>query len=224
MARGIVGPLLPAYFANEVTADTRALVEEFFGSDPEFGRMAGQFQALVDKQRGGADAETESAREREAFDRARMAAELPIKARTAALVWALAGLFAWFIALLTWNERMGFRNPGVLIGVCFILGAVVCFSASFFVTPESRWRALVGLDDETPNLFDIVGGVTRASQRDVRRRLARRAFRATVLPARPAVLHRHGPARCLPRGVAPDPARDPRSSVWPRRPIRRRAA
>ena len=32
------------------------------------------------------------------------------------------------------------------------------------------------------------------------------------------------PARCLPRGVAPDPARDPRSSVLPRRPTRRRAA
>ena len=44
---------------------------------------------------------------------------------------------------------MGFRNPGVLIGVCFVVGAVVCFGASFFVKPESRWRALVGLDDET---------------------------------------------------------------------------
>ena len=32
------------------------------------------------------------------------------------------------------------------------------------------------------------------------------------------------PAHCLPRGVAPDPATDPRSSVSPRRPIRRRAA
>jgi hypothetical protein len=148
ITRDVIYDLLPAYFANEATADTRALVEEFFESDPEFGRMAGRFRALLDEKRG-AEAETESAREREAFDRARMAAELPIKARTAALVWALGGLFAWFIAILTWNERMGFRNPGVLIGVCLILGAVVCFGASFFVKPESRWRALVGLDDET---------------------------------------------------------------------------
>ena len=149
ITRDVIYDLLPAYFANEVTADTRVLVEEFFESDPEFGRMAGRFRALLEEKRGNGEAETESAREREAFDRARMAAELPIKARTAALVWALGGLFAWFIALLTWNERMGFRNPGVLIGVCFILGAVVCFGASFFVKPESRWRALVGLDDET---------------------------------------------------------------------------
>ena len=149
ITRDVIYDLLPAYFANEVTADTRVLVEEFFESDPEFGRMAGRFRALLEEKRGDVEAETESAREREAFDRARMAAELPIKARTAALAWVLAGLFAWFIALLTWNERMGFRNPGVLIGVCFTLAGVVCFGASFFVRPESRWRALVGLDDET---------------------------------------------------------------------------
>ena len=149
ITRDVIYDLLPAYFANEVTADTRVLVEEFFESDPEFGRMAGRFRALLEEKRGDAEAETEAAREREAFNRARMAAELRIKARTAALVWALGGVFAWFIALLTWNERLGFRNPGVLIGVCFILVAVVCFGASFFVKPESRWRALVGRDDET---------------------------------------------------------------------------
>ena len=97
----------------------------------QFGRMAGRFRALLEEKRGDAEAETESAHEREAFDRAPMAAELPIKARTAALVWAFGGLFAWFIALLTWNERMGFRNPGVLIGVCFILGAVVSSARPF---------------------------------------------------------------------------------------------
>jgi hypothetical protein len=111
--------------------------------------MSGRFRALLEEKRGDAEPETEAARERETFDRARIAAELPIKARTAALVWALGGLFAWFIALLTWNKRMGFRNPGVLIGVCFILGAVVCFAASFFVKPESRWRALIGLDERS---------------------------------------------------------------------------
>jgi len=97
--------------------------------------------------------DADAAREREAFDRARMAAELPVKVRTAALAWALGGLFAWFMAFVTWNERMGFRNPGVLIGVVFVLGAVVCFAASFFVKPESRWRALVGLDDESLEMF-----------------------------------------------------------------------
>ena len=68
ITRDVIYDLLPAYFANEVTADTRALVEEFFGSDPEFGRMAGRFRALLEEKRGDAEAETESAREREAFD------------------------------------------------------------------------------------------------------------------------------------------------------------
>jgi hypothetical protein len=43
----------------------------------------------------------------------------------------------------------GLLNPGFLPGVIFVAGAVVCFVASFFVKPESPWRALVGLDDET---------------------------------------------------------------------------
>jgi hypothetical protein len=89
------------------------------------------------------------AREREAFDRARLAADLQVKARTAALVWAAAGLFALLVAILTWNKLMGFFNPGVLLGVCFLAGAAVTFVLSFFVKPESPWRAVVGLDDET---------------------------------------------------------------------------
>ena len=149
ITRDVIYDLLPGYFANEVTAETRILVEEYLAADPEFGRMAERFQALLTEKRGDDEARTDAAREREAFDRARTATELPIKARTAALVWAAGGLFAWFIAFLTWNERMGLRNPGVVIGVCFLAGAVLCFAASFFVTPESRWRALVGLDDET---------------------------------------------------------------------------
>jgi hypothetical protein len=35
--------------------------------------------------------------------------------------------------------------------VCFRAGAVVTFVSSFYVKPESPWRALVGPDDETLN-------------------------------------------------------------------------
>jgi hypothetical protein len=149
VTRDVIYDLLPTYFAKEVSADTRTLVEEFFAADPEFGRMADRFRALLQEKRTEEELATDASREREAFERARTATELAVKARTAALVWAFAGLFAWLIAALTWNERMGFRNPGVLIGVCFLVGALVCFVASFWVKPESRWRALVGLDDET---------------------------------------------------------------------------
>ena len=40
ITRDVVTDLLPAYFANEASADTRALIEEFFHEDPEFARLA----------------------------------------------------------------------------------------------------------------------------------------------------------------------------------------
>jgi anti-sigma factor RsiW len=40
ITRDVVGDLLPAYFSGEASADTRALVEEFFAQDPEFERLA----------------------------------------------------------------------------------------------------------------------------------------------------------------------------------------
>ena len=149
ITREVIYDLLPAYFANEVSTDTRTLIDDFFADDPEFGRMAARFRTLLSEQQRQTEPETDAARERAAFDRARAAAELPIKARAAALAWALASLFSGVIAFLTWNDRMGFVNPGLVIGVCFALGAALTFAVSFFVTPDSPWRALVGLDDET---------------------------------------------------------------------------
>jgi len=40
ITRDIVTDLLPAYLSGEASADTRALVEEFFKQDPEFESMA----------------------------------------------------------------------------------------------------------------------------------------------------------------------------------------
>jgi len=64
-------------------------------------------------------------------------------------VWALASAFGWFMACMTWNDRLGFRNPGVILGVMFLAGARLTFGLSFVVKPESGWRAMAGLDDET---------------------------------------------------------------------------
>jgi len=41
----IIQDLLPAYFAGEASADTRALIEEFLVSDPEFARSVKEQQA-----------------------------------------------------------------------------------------------------------------------------------------------------------------------------------
>jgi hypothetical protein len=149
ITREVIYDLLPAYFANEVSADTRTLVEEFLASDPEFGRMAARFQTLLQDKNRHREPDTEAARERAIFDRAR-SADLRLKTRYAAVIWALASALAWFIAVVTWIPPMArYWNPGVILGVCFLIGAAVTFVASFFVTPDSKWRALLGLDDET---------------------------------------------------------------------------
>ena len=39
VTRDVVTDLLPVYLANEASADTRALVDEFLGQDPEFAGL-----------------------------------------------------------------------------------------------------------------------------------------------------------------------------------------
>jgi anti-sigma factor RsiW len=154
VTRDVIYDLLPSYFAGDASQDTRALVEAYFETDPEFARMASRFQSLIaDRQAssGAADAATEvRARERETFQCARTAAELPQKARASALGFGFASLFSFGVALLTWRPPMNaFYNPGVLLGVIFLVTAVVVFALSFRVRPDSWWRGLAGLDDET---------------------------------------------------------------------------
>jgi anti-sigma factor RsiW len=164
VTRDVIYDLLPGYFASDVSADTRAMVEEYFDTDPEFARMAKRFNALTAEKRQADDEATAAAREREAFVRVRTEAELPQKTRAAALIWGFASLFSFGIALMTWNARMGWRNPGVWLGLCFGAMAVVIFVLSYRVKPDSWWRPLAGLDDE--NLKSL-GWRRRRSHNDV---------------------------------------------------------
>jgi anti-sigma factor RsiW len=148
VTREVIYDLLPSYFAGDASDDTRALVEAYFETDPEFARMAARFQTIVaERPRPGAAVED---RERETFHCARTAAELPQKARAAALMWGFAALFAFGMAMLTWKGPMrGPWNPGVILGVCFAVAAVVVFALSFRINMHSWWREMAGLDDET---------------------------------------------------------------------------
>jgi hypothetical protein len=149
VTRDVIYDLLPSYFAGDASDDTRALVEAYFETDPEFGRMASRFHALADRHRDAAATDTVT-RERETFDCARKAAELPTQARAAAVGFGFASLFSFGIAMVTWNERMAWRNPGILLGVFFGLIAIVTFAASFRVNLHSWWwRDLAGLDADT---------------------------------------------------------------------------
>jgi anti-sigma factor RsiW len=165
VTRDVIYDLLPAYFAGDASDDTRALVEAYFETDPEFGRMATRFHAIADRQHKGSGATADpdaTDRERETFCYAREAAELPQKARASALLWGFASLFGFGMALLTWNDRMGYFHPGIILGVGFGVAAVAVFVLSFRVKPNSWWRGLAGLDDAT---LRSAGLGTRRSRR-----------------------------------------------------------
>jgi hypothetical protein len=149
VTREVIYDLLPAYFAGDVSDDTRSLVEEYFKSDPEFGRMATRFQTLVGERRQRDAAADATERERDEFHAAREAAELPQQVRATALGCGFASLFSFGIAMLTWNERMAYRNPGVILGVVFGVIALVVFALSFRINMHSWWRDMVGLDDHS---------------------------------------------------------------------------
>ena len=145
VTRDVIYDLLPAYFAGDASADTRALVEAYFQTDPEFGRMAARFQTLIAERQGpGAAAD---ARERETFACARAAVELPQKTLVAALACGFVSLVAFGFAFLTSNGRLGPFHPGIVMGVVFAVMGVVFCVLSFRIKPDSWWRDMVGLDD-----------------------------------------------------------------------------
>lgn len=159
VTREVIYDLLPSYFAGDASDDTRALVEAYFESDPEFGRMATRFQAMAaDRQRAragsGPDADA-TARERDTFCYVREAAELPQKTRATALGFGFASLLSFAFAFMTWNDRMSLLNPGILLGVFFGVMAVAVFAVSYRIKPDSWWRELVGLDDASLNSMSM---------------------------------------------------------------------
>jgi anti-sigma factor RsiW len=137
VTREVVYDLLPAYFAGEASAETRALVEEFFTTDPEFGRMAARFQAAVSRSKATG---TNVDRERESFNRA----VARLKLRQAALAWTLGALLAFGIAYLTPRPGVfGFGHPGIIIGVVFSAMAVGTWLLSGRANAERWYRAMV---------------------------------------------------------------------------------
>jgi anti-sigma factor RsiW len=69
VTRDVVYDLLPAYFAGELSADSKTLVDDFFASDPEFARMADRFRKLYNERR--TESGNWAGREKVVFERAR---------------------------------------------------------------------------------------------------------------------------------------------------------
>jgi hypothetical protein len=148
VTRDVIYDLLPSYFAGDVSDDTRRLVDEFLATDPEFQVLTARFKTLLDDRYTPRD-NGAPADDRRLFERARREAELPLRVRSGALVWMLAAAFSWFMFLVVGRDSLGWMHPGAILGAFSLLVAGVWFLASFYVRPDSWWRNLLGMDDET---------------------------------------------------------------------------
>jgi len=64
VTREVVTDLLPIYFSDEASADTKVLVEEYFRQDPDFERIARRAATPLESLRAAAPIEASSEREK----------------------------------------------------------------------------------------------------------------------------------------------------------------
>lgn len=121
ITRDVIYDLLPAYFAGEVSADTRVLIDEFLATDPEFARMTARFRRLFEE-RGGADAGEQVEAERTRFERVRGRAERRQISAAFAMAYALAALLPLGMDLL---RGQGFQAKSLVISIVFAAVAFV---------------------------------------------------------------------------------------------------
>jgi len=138
VTRNVIYDLLPAYFAGEVSADTRTLVDEFLETDPELRRMADRFRERLQDRTGLDFSDSGSDRERAVFQRAKAR----FKLRQATLAWVFGAVVGFGMAFLTGlRGPLGLMNPGMIIGLVFGVMAALTWMAS--TRPDAaRWYRL----------------------------------------------------------------------------------
>jgi hypothetical protein len=128
VTRDVILDLLPLYFAGQVSADTKQLVDQFFETDPDFARMSARFDALI-KARGGLPTGSDFG-ERRALQRAR----LLLRYRNQLIGFAVAYSLAPFLFVFR-NSRiewvMFHDKPRMAVG--FALVAIGCWVAAFIL-------------------------------------------------------------------------------------------
>lgn len=98
--RELITDLLPAYFSGEASADTHALVEQFFAQDPEFERMARRLAGSLNALRLAAPAAEEEL-ERRALMRTRM----QLRGKNVSLGIVFAGILGILLLLAIHSQR-----------------------------------------------------------------------------------------------------------------------
>ena len=140
VTRNVIYDLLPAYFAGEVSADTRTLVDEFLETDPELRRMADRFRERLQDRTGIDLSDAGSDRERIVFQRAKAR----FKLRQATLAWVFGAAVGIGMAFLTGlRGPLGLLNPGMIIGLVFGVMAALTWMASTRPDAERWYRLFV---------------------------------------------------------------------------------
>ncbi len=121
ITRDVIYDLLPGYFAGDVSADTRALIDEFLVTDPEFARMTSRFQRLFDERAANGG---ERGQERKDLERARGRAERRQISAAFAIAYTLAAVFPLAMDLL---RGQPFQGKSLFISAVF---AVVAFAST----------------------------------------------------------------------------------------------
>ena len=124
VTRDVILDILPLYFAGQVSADTRALVDDFMKRDPDFARMSQRFDELLSA-RGAAAPEGDNV-ERRSFERTRLLLRYRNQTIGLAVAYTLAPFFFLFrggqIEWIMFRDR-----PTMAVG--FALAAAGCWIA-----------------------------------------------------------------------------------------------
>ncbi len=134
ITRDVVTDLLPTYFANEASADTRALIEEFFHQDPEFARLA---KEKSDSELLGARVQTHVLDDKELETLIRTRASVRVRSlwMAFAIVFSLFPLNCTFSSKgLTW---IMIRDAPAAAETC-IIAAAVCWIMYFRIRHKLR--------------------------------------------------------------------------------------
>lgn len=120
--RDLITDLLPAYFSGEASADTRALVEEYFAQDPEFERMARRLAAGLNTLKSAAPADPQDLEKR-----ALMRTRAELRGKNISLGMVLAGILA--IVFLAANDgtrhSAGMTNYPLMVLACVAILAIL---------------------------------------------------------------------------------------------------
>lgn len=130
ITRDVVYDLLPGYFAGEVSADTRTLIDEFLATDPEFARMTTRFRRLFDERASGSGA---TSPEHTQFERARSRAEARQILCAFTVAYTLAAIFPLALDML---RGVPFRGVSLILAAVF--GTIAVGSAIGWLTARIR--------------------------------------------------------------------------------------